>query len=90
MDVLIASLWPFCAAALLVGGAVGWFAGRPTGRGARVSALALALLTAAAVGAAASGLVPGRAGLWVEIAALLLVPYAAGCALGALPRARSA
>ncbi|MFE1597891.1 hypothetical protein [Methylobacterium sp. ID0610] len=91
MLILAAALWPACLVALLLGAATGWLMRWPDGRVARLAALAVVLLSATAAGIAALEIVPGRAGLWVETAALLLVPYAAGCGLGAvLPRAERA
>ncbi|ACL56473.1 hypothetical protein [Methylobacterium nodulans] len=83
MSVLLAALWPACLAALALGIATGWLMHRPSGRAARLAALAVLALAAVVAAVAAAELVPGRAGLWVETAALLLIPYVAGCLLGA-------
>lgn len=86
MSRLVVALWPGLAAALALGLAIGALTGFPRMR-ATIVASALALVALALLGAlAASGTVPGRAGLWVEIAATVLACYLAGCALGALGR----
>lgn len=83
---LVVPLWPGLAASLALGLAIGALAGVPRGRATRIAAglplLALGLL----LGLAGLDTVPGRAGLWIEIAALVLACYLAGCSLGALAR----
>jgi predicted flap endonuclease-1-like 5' DNA nuclease len=82
------SLWVLSAAGLgLIVGLLSWKA--PTGEekpGFRLRFFPFALLLAA--GATAAGLrwLPGREGLWLETALLLLAPYLVGCALGCLAR----
>lgn len=88
MTLLLATLWPVAAGAFglgLVFGALGGpgLASVSGSVGGRAAAL---LLLAAAIGASALRLVPGRFGLWLDIALVVSVPYAAGCLLGALVR----
>lgn len=86
MSPLVFSLWPGLAASLALGLAIGAVTGFPRGRATLVAA-GLPLLALALLGALAGfGRVPGRAGLRIEIAALVLACYLAGCALGALAR----
>ncbi len=79
----LAGLWPGSLAALVLGLAVGGFAGLPA-RPAIPAALGVAALALAGLGIA--GIVPGVPGFWLESAVAMLVPYLAGCALGALAR----
>lgn len=83
MILLATLLWPALATSLLLGAGSGWLAGLPRTRGARGSALALVLATVACTGLALAGPVPGRPGLWIEGAALLLAAYLAGAVLTA-------
>ncbi|WP_430910881.1 hypothetical protein [Methylobacterium sp. sgz302541] len=81
MILLLTFLWPGLAGAVALGLGAGRLSGLPRG------AVAPAILTVAVAvlwGAALSGVVPGRAGLWVESAALMLPAYLAGCLAGAL------
>ncbi|TNC07444.1 hypothetical protein FF100_32380 [Methylobacterium terricola] len=90
---LLASVaWPGVLAGLLIGAGTGWWAGLPAARGPRLAAALIALLALAAGAAALAGLlpgslaVPGRDGFRIEMAAVMLAAYLAGCVLGALPR----
>lgn len=83
MTLLLSSLWPGLAAALLLGLAIGWSCGTPRGRAVP---LGLAALSLSLIGLAAAGAVPGLAGLWTESAALLLLAYTSACALGGAGR----
>lgn len=85
MNVLL-PLWPWLAAAFGLGLAIGALAGLPRTRATRIAAGLPLLALAALVGLAVAGAVPGRSGLRVEVAALLLAGYLAGCTLGALAR----
>ncbi|RVU19472.1 hypothetical protein EOE48_08730 [Methylobacterium oryzihabitans] len=82
MTILLAALWPALLTALLLGGVAGYWAGLPAGRLARAGAALVTGLALAAGAVAVAGLVPGRSGLWVETAALLLAAYLAGCLVG--------
>ena len=86
MSLLLAAVWPWLAAGLALGLAVGALAGLPRGRTALgLAAVPLAGLLALAALALLQA-APGRAGLWVETGALLLAAYLAGCGLGGLGR----
>ncbi|MCJ2140604.1 hypothetical protein [Methylobacterium sp. E-066] len=80
---LLDGFWPGLAGAgalgLVVGAVAGWPA-RP------LVPLALCGLAALLAALALVGIVPGLPGLWLEGAGLILPPYLAGCALGALAR----
>lgn len=89
MSLLVISLWPALAAALGLGLAVGALAGFPRERRTAVAAMLPTLVLAGLAGLAVLGTAPGRAGLWVETAALLLAAYLVGCLLGALGRTLS-
>ncbi|BAU92118.1 hypothetical protein MPPM_3513 [Methylorubrum populi] len=89
MTLLVSSLWPALAAALVLGLVVGALTGLPR-RGLALAAAGLLLAGFAVLtGLAALRTAPGEPGLWVETAALVLGAYLAGCALGGLGRALS-
>ena len=88
MLILMSAAWPGLVAALLIGAGTGLWSGLPAGRGPRLAAAFVALLTAATAATALAGVVPGREGLWVESAALMLAAYLAGCGMGGLGRGR--
>ncbi|WP_407519416.1 hypothetical protein [Methylobacterium oryzisoli] len=88
MTLLLAQLWPAALAALLLGLAVGWWFGWPGDRAAHAAAVLIAAGALVLAAVAAGEVVPGEPGLWVETAALLLVPYAIGCLAGAVLRRR--
>lgn len=88
MTLLVAILWPAVAAAVLLGGLVGAFAGMPRDRFAVAAGVILATIAALLGGIAVIGAVGGRAGLWIEIAAFCLGAYLAGCVVGAVLRKR--
>jgi hypothetical protein len=81
LTLLAILLWPALAASLLLGAGVGWLTGLPRNGPARSGALLLAFATCVAGGLAISGLVPGRAGLWVEGGALILGAYLVGAVI---------
>ena len=81
MTLLATLLWPALAANLLLGAGIGWLTGPPRGRMARWGALALVAAAGLSGGLALAGLVPGRAGLWLEGGALILAAYLIGAAL---------
>ncbi|KQT49937.1 hypothetical protein ASG52_07565 [Methylobacterium sp. Leaf456] len=84
--IVVLPLWPGLAAALALGLGVGALAGFPRTRATQLGASLPLLALAALVGLAATGTVPGRAGLRIEIATLVLAAYLAGCAFSALGR----
>jgi hypothetical protein len=89
---LLTLIGPALVLGFLLGVIVGRLAGLPRTRTTVTGTLALALAAAVTGGLSVTGLVPGRPGLWVEVAALLLVAYLAGAGLGAVlvPRRTSA
>jgi hypothetical protein len=89
VTLVLSSLWPALAAALVLGLVVGALTGLP--RGGLALAAAGFLLTGLAIlsGLAATRTVPGAPGLWIEAGALLLGAYLAGCALAGLGRSVS-
>lgn len=82
---MLLAIWPGLAGAVGLGGIVGLLSGWPESRAVPLGlvggALALALL-------AVLRIVPGQPGLWLELAAMMLPLYLAGCALGALGNRR--
>lgn len=84
MTALLLSLWPGLAVSLGLGIAFGLLAGMPRNRTTVFTAALPIVALAALTTLAWLGTVPGRAGAWVEIAALLLAGYLGGCLLGAL------
>lgn len=93
---LLASIaWPGVLSGLLIGAGTGWWAGPPTARGARLAAILVTFLALAATATTVAGLmpgslaVPGRDGFRIEMAAVMLVAYLAGCVLGAAGHRRT-
>lgn len=84
MTLLVTLLWPALAAAFLLGGLVGAFAGLPRDRGTMAAGVILATVAVVLSGLAAIGPIGGRAGLWIEIAAFCLDAYLIGCLAGAV------
>jgi hypothetical protein len=83
MDYLVMFNWGWLLASLLLGLAMGWIAVVHRGPGvSRVLARWLALLAAAVVAVAASRILPGRPGYWLELGLIMFVPYLVGCAVG--------
>lgn len=83
---LVSNLWPGLAGALVLGLAAGGLTGFPRGRGPVAAAAVVGAATLALAALALLQRVPGRAGLWVETAALMLAAYLGGCFIGALAR----
>lgn len=83
---LVEEAWP----ALVIAGALGVGVGfataspRPTPARGWMTVVVFLLVLAGAAAAAWLAVVPGRAGLWLETALLLVAPYLAGCGLGGL------
>jgi hypothetical protein len=83
MDYLVMFNWGWLLASLLLGLAMGWIAVVHRGPGvSRGLARWLALLAAALVAVAASRILPGRPGYWLELGLIMFVPYLIGCAVG--------
>lgn len=75
---LLAAFWPGLAAAALLGTGVGLLVGRPRNRVAWLGLAALLVALTALGAVAILGPVAGRAGLWIEVAALMLASYLVG------------
>ena len=72
---------------LLLGLAAGWIAVVHRGKGvSKVVSRWLAALALVLVAAAASRIVPGRPGYWLDLGLTLFACYLAGCTLGSLLR----
>lgn len=84
MIALLTLIGPALVLGFLLGAVLGRLAGWPRTRLTVAGTLALVLAAALAGGLSVAGLVPGRPGLWVDVAALLLGAYLAGAALGAV------
>ncbi|KQP52747.1 hypothetical protein ASG40_07995 [Methylobacterium sp. Leaf399] len=82
MALILTLLWPAVLAALALGVLVGALTGLPRERGAGLAAAGLALGAAVLTGLALVGPVAGRPGFWIEIVALCLDAYLAGCLVG--------
>lgn len=86
MTILVFTLWPGLAGALLLGVCIGAIIGLPRDRfGLLAAAIPFALLAILA-GLTILQTVPGQAGLWVETASLMLATYLAGCLAGGTGR----
>jgi hypothetical protein len=97
MAYLVTFHWGWLLASLLLGLAMGWIAVVHRARGVSKNlARWLALLAAALVAIAASRILPGRPGYWLDLLLIMFVPYLLGCAAGswlrnwALSRSRAA
>lgn len=86
---LLERLWWAVAAASLLGLLFDGIGG--PGRGSlssrRASRLGVLILLAAAAGVALLGILPGRPGLWLEAAVLIVAGYAAGAIVASAVRA---
>ena len=83
MAYLVMFHWGWLLAALLLGLAMGWIAVVHRGPGvSKVLARWLALLAAALIAVAATRILPGRPGYWLELGLIMFVPYLLGCAIG--------
>lgn len=77
------------AGALLLGLAMGWIAVVHRGRStSKAVARWLSVLAVALVAAAVAGVVPGRAGYWLDLWLTMFACYLAGCAVGSWLRDR--
>ena len=87
MTYLVTFHWGWLLGALLIGLAMGWIAVVHRGPGVSiVQARWLAVLAIALVALAASRIVPGRPGNWLDLGLILFVLYLAGCSVGSLLR----
>ena len=87
MIYLLAFHWGWLLGSLLIGLAMGWIAVVHRGPGISiVQARWLAVLAIALVGLAASRIVPGRPGYWLDLGLILFVLYLVGCSAGSLLR----
>jgi hypothetical protein len=88
MLTILAHLWPGLAAAAAFGVAIGWWSGAagPMRPGGRLAAILAALCLIAAAAVAGLGLVPGRAGFWLDSAVLHALAYLVGAGLGSIAR----
>jgi hypothetical protein len=83
MAYLVMFHWGWLIASFLLGLAMGWIA--VVHRGPTVSKIMagwLALVVAALVAAAATRVVPGRFGYWLDLGLVLFACYLVGCAIG--------
>jgi hypothetical protein len=88
MSVILQMLWPAFAACAALGFGFGAVFGAGFGLPSATPAVRLAALaTSLGIGAVAwSGIVPGRPGLWLDIAAACIASYAAGAILAVCAR----
>jgi hypothetical protein len=87
MTYLVAFHWGWLLGSLLLGLAMGWIA--VVHRGPEVSrplARWLAVLAILLVAAAASRIVPGRPGYWLDLGLVMCGCYLIGCAVGSILR----
>ncbi|GJE55405.1 hypothetical protein [Methylobacterium thuringiense] len=86
MTLLVSTLWPGLAGALLLGACIGAVMGLPRDRFALAAAAIPFALLAILSALALLQTVPGQPGLWVETATLMLAAYLAGCLAGGAGR----
>jgi hypothetical protein len=87
MAYLLTFHWGWLLGSLLIGLAMGWVAVVHRGPGVSpVQARWLAVLAIALVALAASRIVPGRPGYWLDLGLVMFVPYLVGCSVGSLLR----
>src|ERR1700751_2707794 len=83
MAYLIAFHWGWLLASLVLGFCMGWVAvvthARPVSNRGMII---LAVLAAALVALAATQVIPGRFGYWLDLLLIMFVPYLIGCAIG--------
>ena len=85
---ILLPLWPALAAAALLGLPFGWLGWRerPAGFAGRLGLILATVVTAGGIVLGVLGRVPGRPGLWLEIALATTLAYVAGCILGSIAR----
>jgi hypothetical protein len=87
MIYLVTFHWGWLLGSLLIGLAMGWIAVVHRGPGVSiVQARWLAVLAIMLIALAASRIVPGRPGYWLDLGLTMLVIYLAGCSVGSLLR----
>jgi len=87
MTYLMTFHWGWLLGSLLIGLAMGWIAVVHRGPGVSiVQARWLAVLAIVLVALAASRIVPGRPGYWLDLGLVMFVLYLAGCSVGSLLR----
>jgi len=87
MTYLVTFHWGWLLGSLLIGLAMGWIAVVHRGPGVSiVQARWLGVAAIALVALAASRIVPGRAGYWLDLGLTMFVPYLVGCSVGSLLR----
>jgi ABC-type thiamin/hydroxymethylpyrimidine transport system permease subunit len=83
MAYMIAFHWGWLLASLVLGFCMGWVAvvthARPVSNRGMII---LAVLAAALVALAATQVIPGRFGYWLDLLLIMFVPYLIGCAIG--------
>ena len=86
--ILAWALWPALSAAAATGFVVGLAtcAEAGSGRGGRIAFASAVLAAGAGVAASVLALLPGRPGLWLDIALALGAGYVLGCILGCVAR----
>lgn len=89
MGYMIYFNWGWLLASSLLGLAMGWIAVVSRVRGvSKRMAFLLSMLAVMLVTFAATGVVPGRPGYWLDLGLIMFVPYLCGCAVGSLLRDR--
>jgi hypothetical protein len=88
IEAVLLPLWPVLAGAFGLGlpfGVLGWRE-QPAGFFGRLGLILAVLGLVGGAALAASGSVPGRPALWVEIGLACAAAYVVGCVLGSLAR----
>ncbi|KIZ39611.1 MULTISPECIES: hypothetical protein [Rhodopseudomonas] len=80
---LVTFYWGWLVGSALYGFAFGWIAVVHRGNGvSKRTSLWLTGLLAALIALALAGLVPGRAGYWLDLGLVMIAAYVVGCAVG--------
>jgi uncharacterized membrane protein YfcA len=89
MPYLVSFHWGYLVGALLLGLGMGWIAVVRRGRDVPRKAMPWAgLFVAILLGLAATRVVPGRAGYWLDLGLVIFAIYLFGCAIGSWLRER--